>query len=207
MSSDQTTVMDKCLVALAMVPKGQGPHIAIHLSAKCTRRELGAGGLCWGLDPFLSPTLERKMRRPRLQWSLKSTGWRLGGCEGIGSRRGASLRPRRKEGATVEGPVDHLQEDVMLSWFLKDRQEVPEWAKQMGNSGHEGMEMSRTTVCAWSDSDCFSVTETEVGRRSSVGDSFSAEARWTLGLKLRAERAMWSTREALSPRGQACWRL
>ena len=38
----------------------------------------------------------------------------------------------------------------------------------MGNSGHEGMEMSRATVCAWSDSDCFSVTETEVGRRSRV---------------------------------------
>ena len=52
----------------------------------------------------------------------------------------------------MEGPVDHLQEDVMLPWFLKDRQKVPRWTKQMGNSSHKGMEMSKTTVCARSDS-------------------------------------------------------
>lgn len=100
--------MDKCLVALAMVPEGKGP-IAIHLSAKCTRESWVQEGSARVWTHFYPPTLERKMRRPRLQWSLKSTGWRLGGCEDIGSRRGASFRPRRKEGVTVEGPVDHLR--------------------------------------------------------------------------------------------------
>lgn len=150
-SSDQTTVMDKGLVALAVVPRGQGPHMANHLSAKCTGRELGARGLCWGLDPFLSPTLERKMRRPRLQWSLKSTGWRLGGCEGIGSSGGgppSTPQTKREGGGDCGGGCGPSPGGCDAALVPKGQTEVPEWTKQMGNSGHEGMEMSRTTVCA-----------------------------------------------------------
>ena len=42
------------------------------------------------------------------------------------------LRPRGKEGVTVEGAVDHLQEDVMLPWFLKDRQKYPSGPNRWG---------------------------------------------------------------------------
>lgn len=56
------------------------------------------------------------MRRPRVTAEFEKHWVEAWGWKREGSER-CPFQTKEKEGVTVEGPVDHLQEDVMAAWF------------------------------------------------------------------------------------------